>query len=109
MSDWGKSDGMKAIPQRLCLRAVLRSTLGLVGSWTPGQTKNHNREPIREESDAASYRPSPSVRGVVPCDVADAVTAWGGALDQLLAVFAPPVNPTKGHVACLSSEKTLRG
>ena len=65
-------------PEGLCLRPILWPTLWLVGPGTPGEA---------------------TVRGVVACDVSDPVAAGGRALDELLAVLAPAVDPPKGHGA----------
>ena len=63
-------------PQGLGLGAVLRPALGLVGPGAAGEA---------------------AVGGVVAGDVSDAVAAGSRALDQLLAVLAPPVDATEGH------------
>ena len=64
------------VPEGLRLSAVLWPALGLVRPWAAGEA---------------------AVGGVVAGDVPDAVAARSRALDELLAVLAPPVDATEGH------------
>ena len=79
--------GPEFLPQRLCLGAVLGSALGLVG---PGAAREA------------------AVGGVVARDVAHSVAGGGRALDQLLPVLAPAVDPPERHGAPGNDEITSK-